>query len=231
MEPLRVSRIGKDIWHGIMEMHPEAKKLCWVNGLTWFGAQCMFVFLPLFMAHNIFGTHDTGSAAYTASRQLTSSAWLTYYLVVFGASALVGKLSTRYSMKAIHTVGLLCMAFALMGMAFATTPVQAVIAMGIAGVGWATTMAIPFAWAARYSPEGKGGVHLSAFNTYIAFASFIANLVVGALVTATHNDASALMLAGGVALLSAVLLQGVKEAETEPASSAGAELPEAVPAT
>lgn len=232
-EPLRVGSIARDIWHGLADMHIEAKKLCWVNGLTWFGAQCMFVFLPLFMAHNIFGTTDTTSEAYTASRQMTSTAWLVYYVVVFAASLFVGRLSARFSMKAIHTVGLLCMGFSLMGMYFMTTPIQAVVAMGIAGVGWATTMAIPFAWAARYSPEGKGGIHLSAFNTYIAFASFIANLVVGWLVTVTGNDASAMMLAGGVALLSAILLQGVKE---EPESETTLalpveELPKAVPAT
>ena len=235
-QPLSVGGIAKDIWQGIVQMHPEAQKLCWVNGLTWFGAQCMFVFLPLFMAHNIFNTTDPNSAAYAESRQITSTAWLAYYVVVFSASALVGKLSTRFSMKAIHTVGLLCMGVSLMAMFFMTTPTQAVIAMGVAGVGWATTMSIPFAWAARYSPEGKGGIHLSAFNTYIAFASFIANLVVGWLVTTTGNDASALMLAGAVALLSAVLLQGVKEAPVHASTPAHIEpaserLPEAVPAT
>jgi maltose/moltooligosaccharide transporter len=212
-------------------MHPEAKKLCAVNGLTWFGAQCMFVFLPLFVAHNIFSTHDPGTAAYTASRQLTSTAWLSYYLVCLSFSLLINRLLKYFPMKSVHTFGLLCMGFALLGLSFSTSASEVVAYMGIAGVGWATTMAIPFAWAARYSEEGKGGACLSVFNTYLAFASFVANLVSGWLVTVTGNDLSALILAGGVALLSALLLQGVKEIKAESVTVTVEELSEPLPVT
>lgn len=230
-EPFGIAQLSKDIVRSIIDMHPEAKKLCFVNSLTWFGAQCMFVFLPLFIAHNIFVTHDPTSPIYTASRQLTSTAWLGYYLVCLCFSLVINRLLKHFSMKSVHTFGLLCMGCALFGLSFSTSTTQVVTYMSIAGVGWATTMAIPFAWAARYSSEGKGGACLSVFNTYLAFSSFLANLVSGWLVTITRNDVSALMLAGGVALLSALLLLGVKETPTELATSDTPELPEALPAT
>jgi maltose/moltooligosaccharide transporter len=231
-EPFGVVQLVKEIARNVMDMHPEAKKLCFVNSLTWFGAQCMFVFLPLFIAHNIFATHDPTSPVYTASRQLTSTAWLWYYLVCLGFSLVISRLLRHFSMKALHTFGLLCMGCALFGLSFSMSATQVVIYMAIAGVGWATTMAIPFAWAARYSSEGKGGACLSVFNTYLAFTSFLANLVSGWLVTITKNDVSALLLAGGVALLSALLLQGVKEITTEVVSAeTSSEMPEALPAT
>lgn len=224
-------QLVKEIVRSIIDMHPEAKKLCFVNGLTWFGAQCMFVFLPLYVAHNIFVTHDPDSSLYTASRQLTSSAWLCYYLVCLCFSLLINRLLKQFSMKAVHTFGLLCMGGALLALGFSTSTAQILVYMGIAGIGWATTMAIPFAWAARYSAEGKGGACLSVFNTYLAFASFLANLVSGWLVTITRNDVSALLLAGGVALLSAVLLQGVKETNETTIPSDVSELTEALPVT
>lgn len=227
-EPLRLGTLARDVWRGMADMHPEAKKLCWANGLTWFGGQCMFVFFPLFMAHNIFQSHDPNSAAYILSRQFTSSAWLSYYIVCFVFSLFIGQLTARFSMKVVHTFGLLCMAFALLAMFFASSAAVAVACMGVAGVGWATTMSIPFAWAARYSPEGKGGTHLSAFNTYIAFASFIGSLLVGKVVEATGNDASALLLASGIVFVSILLLQGVKETPAETATREA--LPEVVPA-
>lgn len=210
-----LTKIAKETWEALTKMHPEAKKLCWANGLTWFGAQCMFVFFPLYIVHNIFGATDPDSALYIAGRQHVSSAWLAYYVVCFVASLFVGKLSSRYSMKSIHTVGLSCMALSLFFMYFAATPIQALIAMGVCGIGWATTMAIPFAWAARYIPEGKGGMHLGVFNIYICWGSVIASPIAGSVVTWTGNDASALIVAGSVVLLSVLMLQSVKETDED----------------
>ena len=217
---LNLANIAKETWHGMRTMDAEAQKLCWANGFTWFGAQCMFVFFPLFVLHNLYGTHQSGTPLYTQAMQTVSLAWMVYYVVCFVFSPIAGKLCNILPMKTIHTFGLLCMAGALFYMYGATTPAQAVIGMGIAGMGWATTLSIPFAWAAQYTPEGKGGLHLAVFNTYIAFFSFIASLLVGIVVTKTGNDASALLLAGGIVTLSIIILQGVKERGTLPDRSA-----------
>jgi maltose/moltooligosaccharide transporter len=210
-EKTTLATIARDTWNGMTQMPREAQLLCWANGLTWFGAQCMFVFFPLYVAHNLYGAMDPSHPLYAEAVQKASFAWLIYYVVCLLASPVAGKLCERISMKLVHTVGLLCMAAGLLSMFFLTEPDQAVIAMGVAGVGWATTLSIPFAWAARYSPEGKGGVHLGVFNTYIAVASFFASLIVGFVVAATGNDASAMVLAGGAVLVSIALLALVKE--------------------
>ena len=176
----------------------------------------MFVFFPLFVLHNLYQTQESGTPLYTQAMQTVSLAWMVYYVVCFVFSPIAGKLCKNMSMKSIHTFGLLCMAGALFYMhSFAVTPMHAVIGMGVAGMGWATTLSIPFAWAAQYVPEGKGGLHLAVFNTYIAFFSFIGSLLVGLVVSQTGNDASALLLAGGIVTLSIVILQFVKERGTE----------------
>lgn len=209
--PLSLGGILRQSWDSLTRMHPEAKKLCWANGLTWFGGQCMFVFFPLFVVHQVYHVTDPNSALYAIGRQHVSACWLAYYIVCFVASLFVGRLSQQFSMKGIHSVGLLAMAGSLFWMFTATSPLGVLIAMGIAGIGWATTMAIPFAWAAQYSPEGQGGSHLATFNIYIAFASFIANLIVGQLVSWTGNESHALLLSAVAVMISVMLFQSVKE--------------------
>jgi maltose/moltooligosaccharide transporter len=85
------------------------------------------------------------------------------------------------------------------------------IAMGIMGIGWATTLSVPFALLAAQVPPGKEGVLMGTFNIFIAAPMFLASALAGVLVMQTHNDASALVLGGVSILLSAFLLQLVKE--------------------
>lgn len=212
----------------IGQMPREAKKLCLMHSFTWFGLQFLFIYFSLFMAHNLFGATDSTSAAYTAGVQKASLCYAALNAVCFLVAPFIGKLCERFSKKAVHTLGLACMAGGLLSMPFLTQPDQAMIAMGFIGIGWATTLSVPFALLAAHVPAGKEGVLMGTFNIFIAAPQFVASMFISALkflaaqqfVAATaigflamqiHNDAMALAIGGVAILTSAFILQFIKE--------------------
>jgi maltose/moltooligosaccharide transporter len=196
----------------IGSMPAEALKLCLAHSFTWFGLTCLFTFFSVYVPHHVFGAADPNSKAYHDGVQWVSLCYFALNTVCFLFSPLIGKLSTLTSKKATHTLGLLCMGVAFLSMPFIQTPVQVMIAMGLIGVGWATTLSIPFALLSDHLPSGKAGVMMGTFNIFIAAPGVLANLLVGPIVAAYGNNHSVAMVVGGAAtLLSIFLLQAVKE--------------------
>ncbi len=201
-------------WQSIVEMPSEMKKLCMMHSFTWFGWQCLFIFFALFVPHQVFGVTDPNSPLYAKAGQWTGYCYLALNSACFIVSPFIGKLSQAFSRKAVHTFGLLCFAAGLISTFFLTTPLQALIAMSIIGIGWATTLSIPFAILAAQAPSGKAGVLMGTFNIFVAAPQFVASALAGFVVSQTHSDASALVLGGISVLFSAFLLQWVRDNES-----------------
>ncbi|MBY0405174.1 MAG: MFS transporter, partial [Cyanobacteria bacterium] len=200
--------------NSIRTMPTEAKKLCLAHSFTWFGLACLFIYFSLYVPHQIFGALTDKSPHYQEGVQWASLCYAVMNGVCFLGSALITRLCVMgLSKKLIHTVGLLCMAASLIGMNFITTPEQVMIAMGLLGVGWATTLSIPFALLSDHVPPGKEGVLMGTFNVFIAAPQVITSLVVGQLIVhlGGGNVTMALVIGGGAMLISALLLQFVKE--------------------
>jgi maltose/moltooligosaccharide transporter len=129
-------------------------------------------------------------------------------------SALIKPLAQLFGKKAIHTFGLLCLGVPLVAMTQLHDPTLVLIAMAITGIGWATTLSLPFALLADHIPAGNEGVLTGTFNIFIAAPQFIASPLVGLLVSTTQWHASALLLGGTTVIISALLLQWVQESKT-----------------
>jgi maltose/moltooligosaccharide transporter len=211
-----------DTWQSISTMPAEAKKLCLTHSFTWFGLGCLFFFFALYVPHNVFGVHVPGDPLYQKGVQWASLCYAVLNGVCFFASAFISKLCLAgASKRAVHTVGLLAMAVSMTSMFFITDPVQVMIAMGLLGVGWATTLSIPFAMLSEHLPSGNEGVLMGAFNMFIAAPQVVTSLVVGQIIMmADGNYAVALLVGGASMLVSAVLLQQVKEHKPDHAYAA-----------
>jgi maltose/moltooligosaccharide transporter len=195
----------------IQQMPKDTKKLCMMHGFTWFGLQCLFIFFSLYIAHNVFGANDPKSLLYHQAVQKASLAYCFLNAVCFIVSPFIGKLCEFTSKKAVHTVGLLSLAIGLTVMYFSHQPNIALGAMAFMGIGWATTLSVPFALLAHQAPEGKAGVLMGTFNISIAAPQFLGSWIAGFLVWKTGNYAAAMLLGGFSLLIATVLLQQIKE--------------------
>jgi maltose/moltooligosaccharide transporter len=230
----------------ITSMPKEGLKLCIAHMFTWFGLMCLFTFFSVYVPHHIFGVTDTHSLRYAEGVQWASLCYAMLNGVCFIFSAFIGKLCNATSKKWVHGFGLLCMAasFGLMYALAATGShastgiyqvqwwtlltqapmtvlsmpiVQVALMMGMIGIGWATTLSIPFALLSDHLPAGKEGVMMGTFNIFIAAPGVLSNLLVGQIVHAYGDNVSVAMLVGGASMLvSLLLLQVVKEGTTKP---------------
>ena len=194
------------------------------HSFTWFGLACLFTFFSVFVPHHVFGATTPTSPHYQEGVQWVSYCYAAMNALCFVFSAFIGKLCAATSKKATHTLGLTCMGLAFLTMPFMTSPLHVMIAMGLVGLGWATTLSIPFALLSDHLPSGKAGVMMGTFNIFIAAPGVLSNLLVGPIVSHYGNNHAVALLVGGVAILiSALLLQAVKERKVNTPTSLVAE--------
>jgi maltose/moltooligosaccharide transporter len=221
----------------LLKASPEVYKLCAVQFFTWIGIMCMFMYLTQFMIHSIYQLPDFSTeagklalAANPAWEALQSQAvtMTQVSLVAFNLTSLLlavplGMLANRIGRKRVHSIALL-----LMAAAFATAPLltqgwHVVAMLGVAGVAWATVLSIPFSLLFDYSPKGKEGVLIGAFNLFVASPQLLSASVVGYLISqqpvmtqfgATHNWALAFIVGSISVLVAACVLQLFNERKT-----------------
>lgn len=157
---------------------PEVGKICAVQLFTWIGVMSMFIFFTQYAIHTIFKVPDLTSATetlkqtYTATiSQATNFASICFAvqnLICFLVSIPIGILSSKLGNKNIHTIALTSIAIALIGMAFTTNTTTVLILMGLAGIGWASILALPFAMLTKFIKPGSEGSVMGIFNIFIA---------------------------------------------------------------
>ena len=70
--------------------------------------------------------------------------------------------------KKVHASSLLIMALSYFLIAALPNKVTVLFAMGLAGIGWASTLALPFAMLSKYIKEGTEGSAMGIFNIFIS---------------------------------------------------------------
>ncbi len=208
-----------ETWRSISHMPGEMAKLCVVQFFTWFPFFCLFIFFTVYVAENIFGAAPN-TPRYEEGTRWASLCFMVWNVVCFVMSLILGALADRIGKKLIHGIGLLTMAAAFFIFFFTKDPTLAMVGMGILGVGWATTVSMPYALLAGVIPKGSEGVLMGTFNIFICIPQLVCAAVMGLVVDWIGNRPAAFAIAGASALIALVILQAVRE--TRPAKGARA---------
>lgn len=201
-----------ETWQGILHMPREMAKLCLVQFFTWFGLFCLFIFFSVYVAENVF--HATpGTPVYETGMRWASLSFLTWNIVCFAASFAVGWAADRLGRKPVHTLGLVCMTAAYLIFFFTRSPFMAMLGMGVLGIGWATTVTVPYAMLAGMVPKSSEGALMGAFNIFICLPQLLCAATMGFLVDAIGpaNRPVVFAVAGVCSVAAAFALQWVKE--------------------
>lgn len=214
---------------------PEVGKICTVQFFTWIGIMCMFIYFTQYAIHTVFGVPDLTSVAEDVrlsfqskiadATNFSSVCFAVFNLVCFLVSLPIGVISSKFGNRNIHAVSLLSMALAFGAMAFTNNSTLVMILMAIAGIGWASTLALPFAMLTRFISKGSEGSVMGIFNIFIAgpqivvctlLAWFISrsSFVVEDGVINYHYEYS-LIVGALVLLIAAVATMSIKEGKTE----------------
>jgi maltose/moltooligosaccharide transporter len=136
------------------------------------------IFFTQFVVHILYQIPDTTDlskelletfASKQAQAQNFSSICFAFFnLICFIIAIPIAKLAEARGTKKVHAASLLIMAFAYLLMTYMQTPVVVISAMGLAGIGWASTLALPFAMLSKYIKEGTEGSAMGIFNIFIS---------------------------------------------------------------
>jgi len=157
---------------------PEVAKICMMQFFTWIGVMSMFIFFTQFAIHNIYAVPDLTNvteavkASYTNAMNqgtnLSSICFAIFNLICFIISIPIGIVSSRFGNKKVHAVSLFIMALAFIAMTFTLNVKLVALCMAIAGIGWASILALPFAMLSKYIKKGTEGSVMGLFNIFIA---------------------------------------------------------------
>ncbi len=160
------------------KMSPEVPKICLMQFFAWIGLMSMMIFFTQYAVHTIFNVPDLANAGealkgYYQSASLnganySSVCFAVFNLICFIVAIPIGKLADRFTNKYVHIISLISMALAYLIMAHTTDKGLVMCAMGLAGIGWSSTLALPFAMLSKYIKPGTEGSIMGVFNIFIA---------------------------------------------------------------
>jgi maltose/moltooligosaccharide transporter len=195
----------RDILASIREMPRTMRQLAWVQICTWMGLFCMWLYFPVAVARNVFGASDTNSLLYTAGVEWAGVCFGMYSLVCFGFSFALPALARKFGRKATHALCLIC--------GVIHTKLLLLLSMIGVGVGWASTLSMPYSILAGSLPQGKVGVYMGIFNSFVVIPEITAALgfgwVMGHLLN--NNRISAVVAGGIFFMLAAILMHRVDD--------------------
>ncbi len=175
------------------ELSPEVSKICTMQFFTWIGTMCMMIFFTQYSVHTIFQVPDLTTAsdgvqmlyenAVVNGTNFSSICFAIFNLVCFLVAIPIGFLSVKYTNKRVHIISLLTMIFAYLGMYFTHNYKLVAIFMGIAGIGWASICALPFAMLSQFIKKGTEGSVMGIFNIFIAGPQVFVCTLVAALIS------------------------------------------------
>lgn len=159
-------------------LSPEVSKICTMQFFTWIGTMCMMIFFTQYSVHTIYDVPDLSNvsaevnarfaAANLDGTNFSSICFAIFNLICFVVAIPIGILSAKYGNKKVHIISLITMILAYLGMAFVHDLKFVAAMMGVAGIGWASICALPFAMLSRYIKKGTEGSVMGIFNIFIA---------------------------------------------------------------
>lgn len=160
------------------KISPEVSKICLLQFFAWIGLMSMMIFFTQYSVHTIFNVPDlanvpdyvktTYEAANINGQNFSSVCFAIFNLICFFVALPIGKIAEKYGNKIIHSLSLVSMAIAYFIMASSTDKGLVMFAMGLAGIGWSSTLALPFAMLSKYIKPGTEGSIMGVFNIFIA---------------------------------------------------------------
>jgi maltose/moltooligosaccharide transporter len=214
LEEARKDNPVTEILANIRAMPETMRRLALVQIFTWFGLFCMWLYLPVAIAHNVFGAPDEKSPLYQQGIEWAGICLGAYSGVAMVFSFLLPRMAESLGKKTTHMICLLCGAAGLLSVAVIHEPKLLLLSMTGVGIAWASTVSMPYALLAGALPESKIGVYMGIFNFFITLPEICASLVFGKVMEhlLDNNRLAAVIVGGCFMIVAALLVTRVNEA-------------------
>jgi MFS family permease len=98
---------------------------------------------------------------------------------------------------------------------FGISPMMIYVVMAFIGIGWASTISLPFAIMTQKVGSNKIGLYMGLFNLAVVLPQLVASLGVGQAVSIIENKNLIFVICGGTLAISAILWFFLKDDNSE----------------
>jgi maltose/moltooligosaccharide transporter len=177
------------------------------HGFCWLGVQTMFVYMFFYVKESM------GIASDNEAGQVVSLAFLVLNTVGFILPATVLEpLAKKMGRVKVHVLAIAFMALGyLLITLFGSSVMLVYIFMGVAGIGWAATVSLPFAIMTEKVDKSKMGLFMGIFNLSVVIPQLIVSLGFGTFIQDADNKNIIFIICTVCLAISTVLWSLVKE--------------------
>ncbi|VAX16144.1 Uncharacterized MFS-type transporter [hydrothermal vent metagenome] len=196
-------------------------KICFANAFSWFGVQTMFVFIIAFITQKINPMPDGATEEMIKAIDLKTGQIISVsFLILNAVGALlpafvlepiaekIGRVKTQMLSVAIMSAGYFAIAF------FGFSEYSLYVLMGVAGIGWAAIVSLPFAIMSEVVDKSKMGYYMGMFNLSIVIPQLLVSLAVGLIVQSSADKNIVFLISGVTLAISALFWILVKDKKT-----------------
>ena len=211
-EALKAERRGLvnslvETWTVLQSMPKVMQQLAWVQGFTWLGIFCFFLYFPPVVARNIFGAMSQDSMLYNQGIEWAGICFAVFNGVCIGYSLLLPTLVKWRDRRTIHSFSLLCGGVSLIAILGIQSPYLLLVSMVGFGIAWASALSMPYAMLAGVIPAKRQGIYQGIFNLFIVLPEIFVSLGFGWVMQHwLHDDRRIAVVLGGVFLVLAAIL-------------------------
>jgi maltose/moltooligosaccharide transporter len=191
-----------EITKGIFSMPKTMAQLAVVQFFTWVGFYCMWLYTTASVAQNAYGTVDTTSKAFQDAGDWVGVMFMVYSAVSAITAFLLPMLANRIGRKYTHMLCLIIGGFGLISIIFIKSPMMLLLPMIAVGLGWASTLTMPYSILAGALPRAKMGFYMGVFNFFIVIPQLVASFVMGFVIKDIfHEQAIYALVIGGISMV------------------------------
>ncbi len=192
------------------------KKVLAAHSFTWVGIQTMFVYMFAYVQYKVFGYGEGSVIPEDISIQMGKVVTISF--LIFNAIAAVlpafvlepiarkiGKVKTHFICIASMAIGYAAM------LILGFSPVIIYIIMAVLGIGWASTISLPFAIMSQQVDQTKMGLFMGLFNLSVVLPQLVASFGIGLAISQASNKSLIFIISTVTLAISAFLWMLVKE--------------------
>ncbi|MCW9065816.1 MAG: MFS transporter [Ignavibacteriaceae bacterium] len=192
------------------------KKVLAAHSFTWIGIQTMFVYMFAYVQYKVYGFTD-GSIIDDSTNIEMGRIVSISFLILNAVGAVLPVLVLEPITRKIgrvktHAICISTMAIGYAGiLLFGFTPTSIYILMGVLGIGWASTISLPFAIMSQKVDQSKMGLFMGLFNLAVVLPQLVASFGVGQAVSKAGDKSLIFIISAFTLAVSAILWFMVKE--------------------
>ncbi len=194
-------------------------RIYFANAFSWLGVQTMFVYIIIFIKQKMFGVTDFQAKLPSNVNAQIGQIISISFLILNAVGALLPAfvlepITEKIGRVKTHFLAVGVMAVAYVGVIiFGSSPTGMYFAMGVAGIGWAAIVSLPFAIMSENVAKGKMGYFMGIFNLSIVLPQLIVSLVFGFVIQSVSDKNLIFIISAVSVAISAFLWALVKESK------------------